>query len=95
LKGLFFCEKGQANMDRMEEEDSNSEYRAYQLFISNSSWSWKGLQEQIAQEASLLFEKQKATNKLPMGYIIDESAHRKRGDKSVAVSRQYAGVIGK
>jgi len=95
LKGLFFCEKGQANMERMEEEVSNSEYRAYQQFISNSSWSWEGLQDQVAQEASLLLEKQKTRNNLPIGYIIDESAHRKKGDKSVAVTRQYAGVIGK
>jgi hypothetical protein len=41
----------------MEEEISNNEYRAYQHFISNSSWSWEGLQEQVVQEASLLFEK--------------------------------------
>lgn len=95
LKGLFCCTKGQANMERMEEEVSNSEYRAYQHFISNSTWNWKGLQTQVAQEASLLFAQQKAKNKLPVGYIIDESAHLKKGKKSVGVGRQYAGVIGK
>lgn len=95
LKGLFCCTKGEANMERMEEEVSNSEYRAYQHFISNSSWDWQGLQKQIAQEASLLFSKQKAKNKQPVGYIVDESAHRKKGKKSVGVGRQYAGVIGK
>lgn len=95
LKGLFCCTKGEANMERMEEEVSNSEYRAYQHFISNSSWDWQGLQEQIAQEASLLYSKQKAKNKQPVGYIVDESSHRKKGKKSVGVGRQYAGVIGK
>ena len=95
LKGLFCCTKGQANMERMEEEVSNSEYRAYQHFISNSTWNWEGLQTQVAQEASLLLAKQKAKNKLPVGYIIDESAHLKKGKKSVGVGRQYAGVIGK
>ena len=65
MKRLFFCEKGQANMERMEEEVSNSEYRAYQHFISNSSWNWEGLQKQVALEASLLLKKQKAKNTLP------------------------------
>lgn len=95
LKGLFICTKGQANMERMEEEVANSEYRAYQHFISNSKWDWQGLQNQVAQETSALLAKQKSKNKLPTGYIIDESSHRKRGNKSVGVSRQYAGVIGK
>lgn len=95
LKGLFCCTKGQANMERMEEEVAKSEYRAYQNFISNSSWNWEGLQEQVAQEASLLLGKQKQKNSLPVGYKIDESSHRKKGKKSVGVSRQYTGVIGK
>jgi SRSO17 transposase len=95
LKGLFCCTKGEANMERMEEEVSNSEYRAYQHFISNSSWDWQGLQKQVAQETSLLLTKQKQENNLPIGYIIDESAHLKKGNKSVGASRQYAGVIGK
>jgi len=30
-----------------------------------------------------------------LGYLVDESSHLKKGDKSVGVSRQYAGVIGK
>lgn len=30
-----------------------------------------------------------------MGYILDESAHIKKGNSSVGVARQYAGVIGK
>ena len=36
LKGLLICPKGEANMERMEEYVSSSEYRAYQHFISNS-----------------------------------------------------------
>ncbi|MDC0584264.1 IS701 family transposase [Bacteroidales bacterium] len=95
LKGLFFCSKGEANMERMEEEISDSEYRAYQHFISNSTWDWEGLQKQVAQETSALLVQQKLKNNLPIGYIVDESAHLKKGTKSVGVSRQYAGVIGK
>jgi SRSO17 transposase len=31
----------------------------------------------------------------PTGFIIDESAHLKKGECSVGVGRQYAGIIGK
>ncbi len=89
------CNKGEANMERMEEEVDNSEYRAYQQFISNSNWDTEGFRKQIAIESSELLETQKKNNSLPTGYIIDESAHLKKGKKSAGVARQYAGVIGK
>ena len=95
LKGLLSCPKGEANMERMEEQVENSEYRAYQHFISNSKWDYEGLQKQIAQDTSKLMGKQKEANHLPVGYIVDESAHLKKGTKSAGVGRQYAGVIGK
>jgi SRSO17 transposase len=95
LKGLLSCPKGEANMERMEEQVPNSEYRAYQHFISNSKWDYEGLQMQVAQDASKLLNQQKKLNHLPVGYIVDESAHLKKGKKSVGVGRQYAGVIGK
>jgi len=43
IEGLLICEKGHANMERMEEEVTDSEYRAYQHFISNSKWDYKEL----------------------------------------------------
>lgn len=95
LKGLLSCPKGEANMERMEEQVADSEYRAYQHFISNSKWDYQGLQMQVAKDASKLLNQQKGLNHLPVGYIVDESAHLKKGKKSVGVSRQYAGVIGK
>lgn len=95
LKGLLSCPKGEANMERMEEQVENSEYRAYQHFISNSKWDYEGLQREVALNTSKLMNQQKEVNHLPVGYIVDESAHLKKGKKSVGVSRQYAGVIGK
>lgn len=95
LKGLLSCPKGEANMERMEEQVANSEYRAYQHFISNSKWDYEGLQTQVAQDVSKLLIQQKNLNGQPVGYIVDESAHLKKGKKSVGVGRQYAGVIGK
>ncbi len=95
VQGLMKCSKGEANMERMEEEIDNSVYRAYQQFISNSNWDREGLQKKIACEASKLLDAKKQVNGLPTGYIIDESGHLKKGVKSVGVSRQYAGVVGK
>ena len=95
VQGLMKCPKGEANMERMEEEIENSDYRAYQQFISNSNWDREGLQKKMALDASQLLDAKKQVNGLPTGYIIDESGHLKKGVKSVGVSRQYAGVIGK
>lgn len=93
--GLLKCAKGEANMERMEEEIPESEYRAYQHFISNSNWDSEGLQKAVALECSVILSAQKQKNKKPTGYIVDESAHLKKGKKSVGVARQYAGVAGK
>lgn len=95
LKGLIVCEKGKANMERMEEEIPEAEYRTYQHFISNSEWDHQGLIQRLAHDASELFVANKALKGFPTGYIIDESAHVKKGEKSVGVARQYAGVAGK
>jgi SRSO17 transposase len=79
----------------MEEEINGSEYRAYQQFISNSNWDCEGLLNALARDASELLAEHRSKNGTQTGYIIDESAHLKKGDKSVGVSRQYAGVAGK
>ena len=64
IKGLFFCAKVQANMERMEEEIDNSEYRAYQHFISNSNWDNLGLRKALSIDSSkLLLAKKKQTGK--------------------------------
>lgn len=82
-------------MERIAEENPESEYRAYQHFISNSNWDCTGLQKSLALDCSELLFLHKIKSKKPTGYIIDESAHLKKGKKSVGVSRQYAGIIGK
>ncbi len=93
--GLIKCAKGEANMERMEEEIQGSEYKAYQHFITNSNWDSEGLQKAVAFDSSQALSAHKQKSKKPTGYIIDESAHLKKGSESVGVSRQYAGVIGK
>jgi SRSO17 transposase len=95
LEGLMICERGKANMERMEEEIEGSEYRAYQHFITNSTWDDVGLLQQLGRDVSEALKRHKVKTGLPTGLLIDESAHLKKGEHSVGVSRQYAGVIGK
>jgi SRSO17 transposase len=95
IKGLLACERGKANMERMEEEVPDSEYRAYQQFISNSKWDYLGVNCKVAVETSILLAQHKKYSGCPTGFIIDESAHLKKGECSVGVSWQYAGIVGK
>jgi len=95
IKGLLSCEKGQANMERMEEEVPESEYRAYQHFISNSKWCHEALIRDISVDTATLLGQEKKGNGQYTGYLIDESAHLKKGNESVGVAKQYAGVAGK
>jgi len=95
IQGLLSLEKGKANMERMEEEIPESEYRSYQHFITHSKWDYEGIFSKVFMDTSALMETVKTKSKKPTGLILDESAHLKKGEKSVAVGRQYAGVIGK
>jgi SRSO17 transposase len=95
LSGLLKCEKGHANMERIEEEIDSSTYSAYQHFISNSKWDYQELIRRIGCDAWELLKKNKEKNGKPIGLVIDESAHLKKGKESVGVSKQYAGVAGK
>jgi len=95
LEGLLNSEKGHANMERMEEEIEGSEYRRYQHFLSNSPWDHIPVIRHVAQEASAIFQEHWERQGTPTGYLLDESAHLKKGTASVGVSRQYAGVAGK
>lgn len=95
IEGLLSLEKGKANMERMEEEIPESEYRTYQHFITHSKWDYKGILSKVFRDTSDLMERIKTKSKKPTGLILDESAHLKKGEKSVAVGRQYAGVVGK
>lgn len=82
-------------MERMEEEVEGSDYRRYHHFLSHSPWDHVAVIRQVAQEASTIFREHRVCQGTPTGYLIDESAHVKKGRASVGGSRQYAGVVGK
>lgn len=60
-------------------------------FINSDHWSYRDLMDQIAQQASGLFEQ----DSKPVALLIDESGFRKKGKMSACVSRQYLGCMGK
>ena len=82
-------------MERMDEKVGGSVYRQYQHFLSTSSWDPVPVLHQIARDMSAVCVTQKAKTGLPTGVLVDESATVKKGNASVGVGRQYAGVVGK
>lgn len=95
LSGLLQCEKGHENMERMVEKVTNSDYKRYIHFLSVSQWSYKDANLITMKQADSLLRAQKEKSGRPTGFIFDETSHLKKGNKSVGVARQYAGVAGK
>jgi len=89
LEGLFH--EGKHNIERMNERIESSSYHQLHHFISVSPWDHDVVLASISKDLSVLFEDRAELT----GLILDESGHRKRGKKSVGVSRQYLGSIGK
>lgn len=89
FKGLFH--EGKHNIERMDERIDGSKYHQLHHFISESNWAHQPVLEAVGQDLSNLF----AGRAEPVGLIIDESGHKKQGKKSVGVSRQYLGSVGK
>ncbi|QVL48829.1 MAG: IS701 family transposase [Thiocapsa sp.] len=97
IRGLFKTEAGKRNIERMNEELelSGDGYQRVQQFITNSTWSAPNLISEIALNTSDLYASENEYRRCDVGYIIDESAHIKKGKNSAGVARQYAGVRGK
>lgn len=95
ILGLLKCEKNHTNIERMVEEIPEMAYHKYHNFLSESKWDYKKVNNLTALKASALMQQCKLKSNKPTGFIIDESSHLKKGTESVAVARQYAGVIGK
>jgi SRSO17 transposase len=77
-------------MERMVERVPDSEYHQIQHFISESPWDFRLAMDSVATGVSTAM-----AGKGKVGFLIDESAHPKKGKKSVGVARQYLGTTGK
>ena len=89
FKGLFQGKK--RNIERMGEAVKGSDYYALQHFISEAPWDSRAVMDQVSQEINSLLQAEKK----PIGFIINESSHEKKGDKSVGAAKQYCGTMGK
>lgn len=89
IEGLFH--EGKHNIERMNERIAKSEYQQLHHFISESPWNHIPVLQAVRKDLSKLFEVRAELT----GLILDESGHRKRGDNSVGVARQYLGNLGK
>jgi hypothetical protein len=78
------------NMERMAEAVPNCNEQSLQPHISNSPWDDSGLIRQIGEDAEALLGNDPDTC-----LIVDESGFKKSGEKSVGVSRQWLGRLGK
>jgi SRSO17 transposase len=78
------------NMERMAEAVPDSDDQALQHFISNSPWDESALLDQIAMDVDSILG-----GDADSCLIVDESGFVKAGKKSVGVSRQWLGRIGK
>jgi SRSO17 transposase len=77
-------------MERMAEAVPHCDDQALQHFLTNSGWNDQLVIDQLAQDANLLIGGKKDSC-----LIIDESGIPKKGTKSVGVSRQWCGQLGK
>ena len=78
------------NMERMVEVVPDSDEQALQHFLSNSNWKERNVLDQVALEVDQLIGGTEDS-----ALLIDESGISKKGTKSVAVSRQWNGRLGK
>lgn len=69
----------------------DSDYYAIQHFISESPWDHQSVMDTAAAQAGKSLQ---STGK-KIALLVDESGHAKKGTKSVGVSRQYSGTLGK
>ena len=65
-------------------------YDPLQYFLSDSKWDWRPLNDQIARDCDNLLGGHEDS-----GLYIDETGIPKKGKKSVGVSRQWCGQLGK
>jgi len=90
IRGLFQSRK--RNIERLAEQTSDVEYNRIHHFISESPWDHRAGFDQLSRDTSTIFS---SIDCDWVGLLLDESAHVKKGEHSVGVSRQWCGTIGK
>jgi SRSO17 transposase len=99
LSGSMKTERGKRNIERVLEEvavdgEGDGDQQVHHV-LTDSPWDAQALMTTIAVRTSALYTNQPTYQEQDVGYIIDESAHLKKGTQSGGGARQYAGVVGK
>jgi SRSO17 transposase len=79
----------------MVERVPESDYDQLHHFISESPWDSFAVMDSVAEKVHLTLNPNIGDIPRPNGLILDESGWEKSGKKSVGVSRQYIGQVGK
>ena len=87
IKGLVQSSK--SNMEKMTEAVPDIEYQALQQFLSDSPWDHQRVMNRAAKDVNSLL------NGAGCALLLDETSVPKKGNKSVGVSRQWCGRLGK
>jgi len=87
VSGLVQSDK-KKNMERIAEVVPDSDAQAFQHFLSDSNWDEREVIDQIAKGVN-----DKQGNHEDSCLLIDETGIRKKGKKSVGVSRQVAKLV--
>jgi len=80
-----------SNIEKISEASFQENYFSIHHFISDSTWNYQEVFDQISQTTNKMFS---LSNKLT-GLYIDESGNTKKGKHSVGVAKQYCGNVGK
>lgn len=92
LSGLLH--ECKSNIERMSERIFGSDYNQLHHFISESNWDSYAVMEEVSEQVYSTLTSQPNSSS-GLGLILDESGWEKSGTKSVGVSRQYIGQVGK
>jgi SRSO17 transposase len=86
-----------SNIERMVERVPESDYDQLHHFISESPWDSLAVMDSVAEKVQATLRLMPIVGDIApsIGLILDESGWEKSGKKSVGVSRQYIGQIGK
>ena len=78
------------NLERMCEVVPEAKHRNLQQFLTHSKWDAREVMDHVARDTNELLG-----DELDASLVIDESGFAKQGPKSVGVSRQWLGRLGK
>lgn len=89
LRGLLLGQAERRNAENLAEQVDGATPRALQRFLTEAPWSVERVLERLQEDVAARLES-------PDGvWVVDETGFAKQGTKSVGVTRQYSGTLGK